>query len=224
MFTSIFDTANGISMQQGILSILIAFILGLAISITYMKTNTNYSKNFAYSLVIIPALIGVVITLVNGNSAASIAVLGAFSLIRFRSIQGTSKDLTYILFAMTLGLSTGMGYALFAILLTILVCLVLFILSYKNYGQAKSEKKELRITIPENLDYTGLFDDLFLKYTNKVDLISVKTTNLGSMYELQYHVLIKDVSQEKEMIDAIRTRNGNLTIVCGKTNFSQEAL
>lgn len=224
MFTSIFDTTNGITMQDGILSILIAFVLGLVVSFTYMKTNTSYSKNFAYSLVIIPALIGVVITLVNGNSAASIAVLGAFSLIRFRSIQGTSKDLAYILFAMTLGLSTGMGYALFATILTVLVCLVLFGLSYSNYGQPKTEKKELRITIPENLDYTGLFDDIFSQYTSFNDLMSVKTTNLGSMYELQYHIVIKDTSKEKEMIDAIRTRNGNLTIVCGKTSFSKEAL
>lgn len=223
MFDSIF-TAETITMQQAIISIIVAFVLGLIISITYMKTSDNHSKNFACTLVIIPALISVVITLVNGNQATSIAILGAFSLIRFRSMQGTSKDLAYILFTMTLGLATGMGYVKFAVVLTIIVCVVLILLSYSQYGEVKAEKKDLRITIPENLDYTGIFDDIFMQYTSFWDLMRVKTTNLGSMYELEYHIILKDPRREKEMIDAIRTRNGNLNIVCGKMNFTKEEL
>ena len=140
MFDSIF-TAETVTMQQAIISIIVAFVLGLVISITYMKTSDNHSKNFACTLVIIPALISVVITLVNGNQATSIAILGAFSLIRFRSMQGTSKDLAYILFTMTLGLATGMGYVKFAVVLTIIVCVVLILLSYSQYGEVKAEKK-----------------------------------------------------------------------------------
>lgn len=223
MFDSIF-TASTVSMQQAVISILVAFLLGLVISFTYMKTSQNHSKNFACTLVIIPALISVIITLVNGNQATSIAILGAFSLIRFRSMQGTSKDLSYILFTMTLGLATGMGYIKFAVVLTVIICLVLILLSTLKYGEIKSEKKDLRITIPENLDYTGIFDDIFEHHTSFHDLMSVKTTNLGSMYELQYHIILKDPATEKAMIDAIRTRNGNLNIVCGKISFSKEEL
>lgn len=223
MFDSIFTTET-ITMQQAVISIVVAFILGFIISITYMKTSDNHSKNFACTLVIIPALISVVITLVNGNQATSIAILGAFSLIRFRSMQGTSKDLSYILFTMTLGLATGMGYIKFSVVLTFVVCLVLILLHFSQYGEVKAEKKDLRITIPENLDYTGIFDDIFEQYTSYQDLMRVKTTNLGSMYELQYHIILKDPRREKEMIDAIRTRNGNLNIVCGKMNFSREEL
>ena len=223
MFDTIF-TGETISIQQSILSIVIALLLGLIISITYMKTSDNHSGNFACTLVITPALISVIITLVNGNQATSIAILGAFGLIRFRSLQGTSKDLSYILFTMTLGLASGMGYVKFACILTIFVCLVLILLSYFKYGEVKKEKKNLRITIPEDLDYTGIFDDIFQQYTSYHDLIQVKTTNLGSMYELNYHIILKDSLKEKEMIDAIRTRNGNLNIVCGKVNFEKEAL
>lgn len=229
MFDTIFQSDSTgsvvtVTMQNAIISILVALALGLVISITYMKTSKVYSKNFASSLIVIPALISVVITLINGNQAASLATIGAFTLIRFRSIQGTSKDLAYILFTVTLGLSTGMGYIPFAIVLTAIVCVILIALSLIKYGQPKTEMKDLRITIPENLDYSGVFDDIFSEYTTFAELMRVKTTNLGSMYELQYNIVIRDPKLEKNMIDAIRTRNGNLNIVCGKMNFSKESL
>lgn len=229
MFDTIFQSDSTgsvvtVTMQNAIISILVAMVLGLVISITYMRTSKVYSKNFASSLVVIPALISVVITLINGNQAASLATIGAFTLIRFRSIQGTSKDLAYILFTVTLGLSTGMGYIPFAITLTVIVCIILVVLSLINYGTPKTEMKDLRITIPENLDYSGVFDDIFAEYTTFAELMRVKTTNLGSMYELQYNIVIRDPQLEKNMIDAIRTRNGNLNIVCGKMNYAKESL
>ena len=229
MFDTIFQSDSTgsvvtVTMQNAIISILVALALGLVISITYMKTSKVYSKNFASSLIVIPALISVVITLINGNQAASLATIGAFTLIRFRSIQGTSKDLAYILFTVTLGLSTGMGYIPFAIVLTAIVCVILIALSLIKYGQPKTEMKDLRITIPENLDYSGVFDDIFSEYTTFAELMRVKTTNLGSMYELQYNIVIRDPKLEKNMIDAIRTRNGNLNIVCGKKNYAKESL
>ena len=229
MFDTIFQSDSTgsvvtVTMQNAIISILVALALGLVISITYMKTSKVYSKNFASSLIVIPALISVVITLINGNQAASLATIGAFTLIRFRSIQGTSKDLAYILFTVTLGLSTGMGYIPFAIVLTAIVCVILIALSLIKYGQPKTEMKDLRITIPENLDYSGVFDDIFSEYTTFAELMRVKTTNLGSMYELQYNIVIRDPKLEKNMIDAIRTRNGNLNIVCGKMNYAKDSL
>ena len=125
---------------------------------------------------------------------------------------------------MTVGLSTGMGYLVFAVILAVIVCAVMFLLSYADYGVPSTEQKDLRITIPENLDYNDIFDDIFRKYTKSAELMRVKTTNLGSMYELQYHVVITDPATEKEMIDAIRTKNGNLNIILGKMNFNKEAL
>lgn len=222
MFTTIFS--NPITLPEALIMLGVAFALGLVLSATYMLTSSFYSKNFAVSLVVIPALISVVIALINGNTTASLATIGAFTLIRFRSIQGTSKDLAYILFTVTLGLACGMGYLPFAAIFTVLVCLVMFVLTVVNFGQPKTEKKELRVTIPENLDYMGVFDDIFTKYTASVELVRVQTTNLGSMYELQYHIVIKNPAEEKAMIDEIRTRNGNLNIVCGKMNFSKESL
>lgn len=222
MFTTIFS--DPITMEQAIIMLLVSVVLGLALSATYMLNSSFYSMNFAVSLVVIPALISVVISLINGNTTASLATIGAFTLIRFRSIQGTSKDLAYILFTVTLGLACGMGYLPFAAIFTVFICLIMFVLNAVNFGKPRREKKELRITIPENLDYTGVFDDIFEKYTASVELVRVQTTNLGSMYELQYHVVVKDPATEKEMIDAIRTRNGNLNIVCGKMNFSKESL
>lgn len=227
MLTNLFETIytdTQITGTEAIISLFVTLLLGLIISFVYLKTTTNASRDFAATIILIPALISVVITMVNGNSATSIAILGAFSLIRFRSMQGTSKELSYILFTMALGLATGVGYLWFALFLTVVVCMVLILLHITKYGEEKSPKRNLRITIPENLDYEGIFADIFAQYLSYVDLIQVKTTNLGSMYELQYHIIMKDKTQEKEMIDAIRTRNGNLNIICGRVQTQKEGL
>ena len=144
------------------------------------------------------------------------AVLGAFSLVRFRSVPGSSKEISSIFFAMVVGLATGMGYITYAILITVIIGVVFFILSKANIGDSKNQKKELKVTIPENLDYTDIFDDIFIKYTKSNVLSRVKTTNLGSMYELSYEIEMLNPTKEKEMIDEIRCRNGNLTIIRGR--------
>ncbi|MCR4803023.1 MAG: DUF4956 domain-containing protein [Lachnospiraceae bacterium] len=223
MSTTIFTDAT-ISLEQALIMIAVAFALGLVLSATYMLTSSFYSKNFAVSLLVIPALISIVIALIHDNQSLSLATIGAFTLIRFRSMQGTSRDLSYILSTVTIGLACGMGYVLFGSIITAIVCVVMFVLNAVNFGQPRSEKKELRVIIPENLDYTGVFDDIFDKYVKSVELVRVQTTNLGSMYELQYHIVLKNPAEEKAMIDEIRTRNGNLNIVCGKMNFSKESL
>lgn len=216
-------TAQQMTLSNQIVCMAVAVILGFIISFTYMKTGV-YSKNFCRTLVIMPILISAVMILVNGNLGTSVAVLGAFGLVRFRSLQGTSRDIAFILFTMTIGLATSMGYIKFAIVLTVVVCIIMYFLAAVNYGEAKGIEKELRITIPENLDYNGIFDDIFAKYLKKVTMISVKTTNLGSMYEICYRINLNDETQEKNMIDDIRCKNGNLNVVCGRLNYSQEEL
>lgn len=222
MFQTIISS-EGITTGQGIICLIVALALGIVISVTYMKTG-EYSKNFARTLIVMPVLISVVMTLVNGNLGTSVAVLGAFSLVRFRSMQGTSRDIAYILFAMTVGLGTSLGYITFAIIFTVFVCAIHFVLHQIDFAEKKTDVKELRITIPENLDYEGIFDDIFMKYLEKWELVRVKTANLGSMYELCYRVVIKENVKQKEMMDDLRCRNGNLTIVCGMMDYQKEEL
>lgn len=194
----------------------------MIIALVYMIHST-YTKSFVISLVLLPALIGVIIMMVNGNLGTSVAVLGAFSLVRFRSVPGSSKEITSIVFAMAVGLATGMGYVTFAGLITVLVSVVLFLLSRTPFGEIRSAR-ELRVLIPEDLDYTAVFEDIFAQYTRTHQLHKIKTTNLGSMFDLYYHITLKDTAQEKALIDALRCRNGNLTIVCNHSGGSREEL
>lgn len=175
------------------------------------------------TLTIQSALLCTIVSLVH-NVGTSVAVLGTFSLIRFRSVPGSSREIVSIFFSMAVGLATGMGFLTFAAMMTVLTGVVFLLLMKAPFGESGSKEKDLRITIAENLDYTGIFEDIFQKYTSKCSLQRVKTTNLGSMYELDYHITLKDASQEKEMIDAIRCRNGNLTIICGRRSSIQEEL
>ncbi|MGN6712293.1 DUF4956 domain-containing protein [Anaerocolumna jejuensis] len=216
MFTSIIASVTGsLTIETALICTVVSLILGGIIAVIYMTQGT-YTKSFIITLILLPALVQAVIMVVNGNLGAGVAVMGAFSLVRFRSIPGSSKEISSIFFAMVVGLATGMGYITYAVLITVIIGLALFLLSRFSFGDKKNINKELRVTIPENLDYTDVFDDIFKKYTNNVTLTKVKTTNLGSMYDLYYEIELLDGSKEKEMIDDIRCRNGNLTIICGR--------
>ncbi len=197
--------------------------LGIMVAGVYMYKNA-YTQSMTVTLALLPVLVETIILLVNGNLGAGVAVAGAFSLVRFRSAAGTARDITCIFLAMTLGLATGMGYIGVAAFTGIVVCLLLVAYSAISFGKKPAEDKELKITIPENLDYTGLFDDLFAKYTKAAELISVRTTNMGSLYNLHYHVTLVSSDIEKEFLDAVRCRNGNLDIVCGKVPQVHETL
>lgn len=224
MFGSIIDLASSdLTLKLIVLCTMTSILAGFSISYIYMYTG-KYTKNFSIALVILPVLIQVVIMLVNGNLGTSVAVLGAFSLVRFRSVPGSSKEICSIFFAMAIGLATGMGYLTFAILATVIVGLIFVVLYKTSFGEVKQDEKELRITIPENLDYTEIFDDLFEAYTAEYGLDKVKTTNLGSMYELHYHIILKDQTKEKNFIDDLRCRNGNLTIICSRVSSRKEEL
>lgn len=224
MFTSILSSVEGsLTIQNALLCTIVSLVLGFLIAAVYMSQGA-FSKNFVITLVMLPLLVQMIIMLVNGNLGTSVAVLGAFGLIRFRSVPGSSKEIASIFFAMAVGLATGMGFLSFAVVMTLVVGVVFFVLGRTSFGEMKNAEKDLRITIAENLDYTEIFDDIFQNYTRKCNLQRVKTTNLGSMYELDYHITLKDSKKEKEMLDAIRCRNGNLTIVCGRRNTVQDEL
>lgn len=224
MFDSlILETTSTLTLQSTLVCTFCSIVLGFAIACAYRFEET-YSKNFVVSLVLLPTLVQFVIMLVNGNLGTSVAVLGTFSLVRFRSVPGTSKEICYIFLAMAIGLATGMGFVGFAVLFTS-IAIVIFILMVKlKFAQPIENQKELRITIPENLDYTEIFNDIFDRYTSMVRLNKVKTTNLGSMYELHYEITLKDIEKEKQLIDAIRCRNGNLTVICSRVKISREEL
>ncbi len=219
----IFDSTGNLTLENTLLCTACSVILGFMIAISY-RYEEPHSKNFTMSLVLLPTLVQFVIMLVNGNLGTSVAVLGTFSLARFRSVPGTSKEICYIFLAMAIGLATGMGFIGFAILLTMTAVILLFLMMISKFAQPKTTQKELRITIPENLDYTEIFCDLFERYTDMVRLNKVKTTNLGSMYELHYEIRLKQADKEKELIDAIRCRNGNLTVICSRIKISHEEL
>ncbi|MBR1758918.1 MAG: DUF4956 domain-containing protein [Lachnospiraceae bacterium] len=206
--------AGTFDLRSVLLSLGTAILLGLVIALIY-KQICLQSGTFALILAVLPLLVASVILIVNGNLGTSVAVLGAFGLIRFRSAPGTAKEIMFIFFTMAVGLACGMGFLSLALIITILVGLSVIVMEKTGFSQTIAKEKELRITIPEDLSYNGIFDDLFLEYTKVAELSHVKTTNMGTMYELCYHIIMRDPKKEKELIDAIRCRNGNLTVLLG---------
>lgn len=224
MFTNVITGAeSSLSIQTVLLCSIVSLALGLFIAFIYTLQGTA-SKSFVITLAILPILVQLVIMMVNGNLGTSVAVLGAFSLVRFRSVPGNSKDIACIFYAMAIGLTVGTGYLSFAITMTVIIGLMFLLLTKIPFGERNLNERHLRIVIAEHIDYTEIFEDIFKKYTNKCVLDKVKTTNLGSMYELTYNIRLKDIKKEKEMIDELRCRNGNLTIICGRKSTIAEEL
>ena len=213
MLDSIFSNVN-FDIKAVLIAMGAAIILGISIGILYKISNAE-SGSFAVVVAILPLLVTIVIMIVNGNIGTSVAVLGAFGLIRFRSAPGSAKEICFIFFAMAVGLATGMGFFTLAVLLTMVCGLFILILEKINFGSSLSSERELRITIPEDLNYDDIFDDIFSEYTKSIKLEKVKTCNMGTMYELSYRIKMKDMKQQKEFMDKLRCRNGNLTIVLG---------
>ena len=190
----------------------VALILGFVIAILHMKT-TKSNRNFVTTLAILPVLVTAVILLVNGNLGTSVAIVGAFSLVRFRSIPGNSREIMAVFFSMAVGLAVGVGYIGFAAAFTLVIALVLIILNLVKFGEVKSTEKLLKIYIPEDLDYTECFEDIFKEYTDSAELRKAKTVNMGSIFELTYLINVKNDKNEKEFMDKLRVKNGNLKIV-----------
>lgn len=218
------ETTTGLTLEEIIFCTLTSIILGFLISFVYIICNKKYSKNYIITLVILPILVQAVIMMVNGNLGTGVAIMGAFNLVRFRSIPGSSKEIGVIFLTMAVGLATGMGYISFALLIAITVSLILVLLTKLNYGGSKEIHKNIKILLPENIDFTHLFEDLLSQYTSSYQLDKIRTTNMGSMFELTYDVILKKDKNEKELIDEIRCRNGNLTVSIAKPDNFQEEL
>ncbi|MBQ8326260.1 MAG: DUF4956 domain-containing protein [Lachnospiraceae bacterium] len=211
-------TSNGtttLTIEGAIVCTLASLVMGMVIAFVYMYKNT-YRKSFVMTLALLPAIVQIVIMLVNGNLGVGVAVMGAFNLVRFRSIPGSAREIGTIFMAMAIGLTTGMGYIGYGFVFLFILAIANILLTTFSFGEGSLEEKELKITIPENLDYADIFDDLFEKYAKKVSLVQVRTVNMGSMFELKYMVRMKSDVNEKEFIDAIRCRNGNLNISIGR--------
>lgn len=215
IFGGIFDMENAavITVSQFLLCLTVALLIGLLLAWVYTYKN-RYTKSFLLTLAVLPAVVCVVIMMVNGNIGTGVAVAGAFSLVRFRSVPGTAKEIAAIFLAMCTGLIAGMGYLGYAVLFAIVLSGVMLLYTKLDFGSSKNAKKYkvLHITIPEDLDYTGVFDEILNKYTMSHELVQVKTTNMGSLFRLTYNVELKGDEAEKEMIDKLRCRNGNLEI------------
>lgn len=215
IFTGLFDTTatTVISVPDFIICIVVSLIIGAFITWVYTY-KSRYTASFAITLAMLPAVVCIVIMMVNGNVGAGVAVAGAFSLVRFRSVPGTAKEIGTIFLAMAAGLIAGMGYLAFAVLFALIMGMVMLVLNISGLGTHKRATcdRTLRITIPEDLNYDSAFDDLFEKYLIGCEIVFVKTTNMGSLYKLTYHITLKDLAMEKSFIDELRCRNGNLEI------------
>ena len=227
MFRGLFDTdmTAVISVSDFLFCVGMALLLGAVLAISFMYKN-RYTKSFIVTLALLPAVVCVIIMMVNGNVGAGVAVAGAFSLVRFRSVPGTAKEIGMLFLAMASGLICGMGYLGFAFLFTILMCAVNMVYNRIDFGAGRNAAiyKTLNITIPEDLDYSTVFEEVLDKYASAYELIRVKTTNMGSMFRLTYNVVLKNPNQEKMMIDDLRCRNGNLEITVSRQEMGTNEL
>lgn len=222
MFDSVIN--GSLTWNSASICTIVSVVLGLFIALCYTYKK-EHNKNFVITLVILPAVIQMVIMMVNGNIGAGIAVAGAFSLVRFRSVPGGSKEISSIFLTMAVGLATGMGYVWFACIFTVFICLVMILLTYLNFGSTENKlDKNLKIVVSEDFDYTKEFDEVFKQYLDEHELKKVKTTNLGSLFELTYKVTFKKDLDQKKFIDDLRFRNGNLPIICSEYKVIESEL
>lgn len=222
MFNSLFDTAaTGLDIKTALICAGASLLLGLAIAITHMKTSQT-TKGFLITLAVLPLLVMAVMIMINGNLGTSIAILGAFSLIRFRSIQGHAKDLLSVFFAMMIGLALGMGHLLFAAVITAIGIIAIVFFSYTHILEPNAQARVLKVVIPEDLDYDDVFAEIFKKYTSSAKLIETKTMNMGSLYKLTYDIKLRHGIKEKEFLDEIRVKNCNLKILLSEPCLEED--
>jgi len=211
------------SIQTAATGLAIALLCGVVVAVVYRVGTNRPSKFMMISTLIVPAIVQVIIMMVNGNIGAGVAAAGAFSLVRFRSIPGSSRDICMLFLAMASGLVCGMGFMWYALVFTVILAIVI-IAAEKLVPPNRAAMRQLKITIPEDMDYDGTFDEIFKEYTTSFRLDNVKTIRMGTMYELAYVITCKAGKSEKEMLDKIRCRNGNLTVSCGIVPDSKDEL
>ncbi|MBO4897074.1 MAG: DUF4956 domain-containing protein [Clostridia bacterium] len=208
------NVSNDITPQSAILTIVIAALFGAVIAFTYYKTQDDevYQKSLAVTLLMLPVILSVIIIFVGSNIARAFSLAGTLSIIRFRSAPGDPKDIGFIFFDIAAGLACGVGLYGYGILFVLALCVIIFAVTKFGFFEKKKTRKTLKITIPEDLNYQGAFDDILEKYTEKYTLTKIKTTDLGALFELCYSVLMNDGQNEQEFLNELRVRNGNLKI------------
>lgn len=225
MLETIISTTNGESFTliNALIVILSAIILGIGISLSYMKTSkkTGYNSSFTITLVMLPVIIAIIILLVGNNIARAFSLAGAFSIIRFRSAPGEPKDIAYVFFTLAVGLTCGMGYIGYGVIFTAILCAVMIAIDLLNFGEPKNKNMQLKITVPEDLNYDGVFEDILNEYTNSWQIQKVKTRDFGALFELNYMINMKSNSTQKQFIDELRCRNGNLNITLTLSGTSE---
>lgn len=212
---------NSITLPSLLICLAVAMVLGVLTAMVFLY-KSRHTASFALTLALLPMAVAMVIMLVNGNIGTGVAVAGTFALVRFRSVPGTAKEIAAIFIAMTMGLALGMGYVGIAVIFFLLASAFSLLLTAVNFGAVSKAEKHLKITIPENFDYDGLFDEVLAQYTTGFQLERIRTTNMGTLIELTYHVVMKEARIPKAFIDDLRTRNGNLNIVIG--DFSDKEM
>lgn len=228
MLEQLFQVAadSSITIRETMISMLVAVVLGAVIAAVYLAVTKKESRSqsFFLTLILLPAVVAVVIVLVGSNVARAFSIAGVFSLVRFRSAPGEGKDISLVFLAMAAGLAAGLGYLTLALIVTVVLAVIIVLISIAGRKLIHTDGKQLRILIPEDMDYQGAFDDLFSAYTNKVSLERVKATNMGTLYELTYHIVPKQGINEKKFLDELRCRNGNLNIVLSRRESQQGQL
>ena len=207
--------SSQVTLGSFLICIFTALALGVGSALVFTARD-RHSGAFTQSLALLPPVVTLVIMMVNGNIGAGLAVAGTFALVRFRSAPGSAKEITALFFTVAIGLACGMGYVGLALLFFVIMAVFALVLNCLHFGESSNLHRILKITIPEDLDYEGLFDDLFREYTRSHELTKVRTTNMGTLYELSYSIELKSLDHLKDFIDAIRCRNGNLNISCGR--------
>ncbi len=230
MFHSILENVStqaiiAVSLKSFLLCIAAGLLIGIVITGAYffITPKRERSASFTLSMIILPAIVGVVILLIGGNLARAFSMAGIFTIVRFRSIPGDAKDISFVFLTMATGLAVGLGYLTLGVVVAVLISIVIILVSKAGIGLPKQKEKRLRITIPEDMNYQGIFDEVFSKYTSFSEMQKVRTSNMGTLFELTYDIVMKDSALEKEFLDAIRCRNGNLQIaLSGKEGKDQQ--
>ena len=221
-------TSGSLKIKEFAICTLASLVLGALIAFSYTVCNKRYSRSFLMTMAVLPVAVQGIISMmtIQGTVGAGIAVAGAFSLVRYRSVPGSAKEICNIFMAMALGFATAVGYIAYAIIFAAIICAVNIIFNcVPGLSESGSRlEKNLRVSIPEDLDYSDVFNDIFEKYTSACELVHVKSTNMGAVFQLTYQIRLKNGVSEKEMLDEIRCRNGNLDIICAKVPSSDDRL
>lgn len=223
MVNAIFSplTVGSFTIGTYLLCTLSSMALGALVAFTASRSRRE-SKGYLLTLALLPPVVETVIMMVNGNIGTGVAVMGAFGLVRFRSAPGSAREILMIFLSMAIGLSTAIGYVAVAAVFTLLLCGTLLLAERLPIGSEAGGERELRVTIPESLNYADAFTDIFAKYTDRADLVNAKTTNMGSLFKLRYRLRMKSGASEQDLINELRCRNGNLEIALGTAADGRE--